>query len=110
MVCVDPSEAMLAQVPEVPRLVRARVGRASDRRSGRVTKRRYDAVLVKEAIHHVAERSAVLRGLAALLTSGGRLLVVMLPKSIRCLPPGVSDSRSCSPIPRTWPWRCGKQA
>jgi SAM-dependent methyltransferase len=43
---------------------------------------RFEAILVKEAIHHVADREAVISGLAKLLAPGGRLLVVMLPTRI----------------------------
>jgi 2-polyprenyl-3-methyl-5-hydroxy-6-metoxy-1,4-benzoquinol methylase len=37
-----------------------------------------DSIVVKEAIHHVVDQAAVLRGLAELLAPGGRILVVML--------------------------------
>jgi trans-aconitate methyltransferase len=43
---------------------------------------RVDAILIKEAIHHVYDRSTVLRRLAGLLAPGGRVLVVMLPTTI----------------------------
>jgi SAM-dependent methyltransferase len=43
---------------------------------------RFEAIVVKEAIHHVADRIAVIGGLATLLAPGGRLLIVMLPTSI----------------------------
>jgi SAM-dependent methyltransferase len=83
VVCVDPSEGMLAQVPDDSRLMRV-LASAEDVASGRVAlpDMDYDAVLVKEAIHHVADRAGVIRGLTALLASGGRLLVVMLPSRI----------------------------
>ena len=83
VVCVNPSEPMLAQVPDDPQLVHV-LASAEDVAAGRVAlpDPRYDAVLVKEAIHHVADQAAVIRGLAALLAVGGRLLVVMLPTRI----------------------------
>ena len=43
---------------------------------------RLDAVLLKESLHHVRDRAAVIAGLARLLRPGGRMLVVMLPKRI----------------------------
>src|SRR5206468_7779256 len=41
-----------------------------------------DAVLIKEAIHHVVDPAPVVSGLADLPTPCGRLLVVMLPTTI----------------------------
>jgi hypothetical protein len=41
-----------------------------------------DAILVKEAIHHVGDLFGTLDGLARMLAPGGRLLVVMLPTRI----------------------------
>ena len=41
-----------------------------------------DAILIKEALHHVRNREAVVAGLARLLAPGGRLLVVTLPTTI----------------------------
>jgi SAM-dependent methyltransferase len=43
---------------------------------------RFDAVLIKEAIHHVRDRKAVISGLAHMLAPGCRILVVMLPTRI----------------------------
>jgi len=43
---------------------------------------RLDAMLVKESLHHVQDRAAVIAGLARLLRHGGRMLVVMLPNRI----------------------------
>jgi ubiquinone/menaquinone biosynthesis C-methylase UbiE len=43
---------------------------------------RFEAILIKEAIHHVTDRVTVISGLARLLAPGGRLLIVMLPTSI----------------------------
>jgi SAM-dependent methyltransferase len=48
----------------------------------RLPHERFDAILIKEALHHVEDRPAVLGGLAGLLAPGGRLLVVMLPSRI----------------------------
>ncbi|MDQ2883761.1 MAG: methyltransferase domain-containing protein [Actinomycetota bacterium] len=83
VVCVDPSARMLEQIPDDPRLVAVQAS-AEDLASGLtlLPGDRFDAVLVKEAIHHVTDRVAVIDGLAKLLAPGGRLLIVMLPTSI----------------------------
>jgi len=39
-------------------------------------------MLLKEMLHHVDDRPAVIAGLARLLRPGGRMLIVMLPKQI----------------------------
>jgi ubiquinone/menaquinone biosynthesis C-methylase UbiE len=74
---------MLEQLPDDPRLVAVRAS-AEDLVSGSVLLPgdRCEAIVVKEAIHHVTNREAVIGGLARLLVSGGRFLVVMLPRSI----------------------------
>ncbi|MGH3547841.1 MAG: class I SAM-dependent methyltransferase [Pseudonocardiaceae bacterium] len=83
VVCVDPSARMLDQIPDDPRLVAVQAS-AEDLVSGSalLPVDRFEAILVKEAIHHVTDRVAVIGGLASLLAAGGRLLVVMLPTSI----------------------------
>jgi ubiquinone/menaquinone biosynthesis C-methylase UbiE len=83
VVCVDPSARMLEQIPDDPRLVPVQVS-AEDLLFGLVVLPvdRFEAIMVKEAIHHVADSAAVIGGLAGLLVPGGRLLVVMLPTSI----------------------------
>jgi ubiquinone/menaquinone biosynthesis C-methylase UbiE len=83
VVCVDPSVRMLEQIPHDPRLVVVRAS-AEDLACGSVLPPgdRFEAILVKEAIHHVTDQVAVIGGLARLLAPGGRLLVVMLPTSI----------------------------
>ncbi|GLZ52070.1 class I SAM-dependent methyltransferase [Actinomycetospora sp. NBRC 106378] len=81
---VDPTAAMLDRVP-VSRLLRPVLASAEDLASGRVSlpvPGSVDAVLVKEAIHHVPDRAGTLRGLAGLLSDHGRMLVVMLPRTI----------------------------
>ncbi|MCK9921996.1 class I SAM-dependent methyltransferase [Frankia sp. AgPm24] len=90
VLCVDPSPAMLAELPADPAL-RA-VCASAEQLAGvdpappgaRLPPGSLDAILIKEAIHHVpaSQRAAVLAGLAALLAPGGRLLVVMLPTRI----------------------------
>lgn len=86
VICVDPSRAMLSQVPDEASLVRV-LGSAQDVSSGRVALpiAPLDVVVVKQSLHHVpgGERALTLRGLAGLLRSGGRIVVVMLPTRIR---------------------------
>jgi SAM-dependent methyltransferase len=83
VVCAEPSEAMLAQVPAGERLVPVAAS-AEDLAAKRVVlpHAAFDAILLKEVLHHVADRAAVLGGLAGLLRPGGRMLVVMLPTRI----------------------------
>jgi SAM-dependent methyltransferase len=42
----------------------------------------FDAMLLKEVLHHVGDRAGVICGLARLLKPGGRMLVAMLPAQI----------------------------
>jgi ubiquinone/menaquinone biosynthesis C-methylase UbiE len=83
VVCAEPSAAMLAQVPASKRLIPIAAS-AEGLASGRVAlpHSRYDAILLKEVLHHVEDRGAVIAGLARLLRPGGRMLVVMLPTQI----------------------------
>lgn len=86
VLCVDPSEAMLRQLgtPAPPALTPI-VASAEDVAEGRaeLPYDRLDAVWLKESVHHVADQARTLRGLAGRLAPGGRLLVVMLPATIR---------------------------
>jgi SAM-dependent methyltransferase len=83
VLCVDPSPKMLAQLPSGAALQPIQAS-AEDVVAGRVALpyTQLDAMLVKEAIHHVRDPAAVLDGLGQLLAPGGRLLVVMLPARI----------------------------
>lgn len=83
VVCVDQSEPMLARVPSDERMVPVIAG-VEDVAAGRVRlpHERYDAMLLKEVLHHVADRAGVIAGLARLLRPGGRMLVVMLPPTV----------------------------
>src|SRR5918997_97302 len=83
VVCIDPSARMLEQLPDDPRLVAVQAS-AEDLACGSVLLPvdRFEAILVKEAIHHVIDQKTVIAGLARLLAPGGRLLVVMLPTNI----------------------------
>lgn len=81
--CVEPSASMLEQIPDDPHLacICASAGQVA---AGRVQlpEQRYEAILLKEVLHHVVDRAGVIRGLAALLAPRGRLVVAMLPTSI----------------------------
>jgi ubiquinone/menaquinone biosynthesis C-methylase UbiE len=80
VVCVDPSGPMLAQLPDDPRL-RPLQATAEQVAAGDVALpyEQVDAILVKEAIHHVRDVAATVHGLARQLGRGGRFLVVTLP-------------------------------
>jgi SAM-dependent methyltransferase len=85
VICADPSQAMLDQLPGNPSLIPVRAS-AQDIAAGRVSlpAELLDAIVIKEAIHHVpaSNRAAVLGGLAGLLAPGGRIVIVMLPARI----------------------------
>jgi ubiquinone/menaquinone biosynthesis C-methylase UbiE len=83
VVCAEPSAAMLAQVLASKRLIPVHAS-AEDLASGAVSLPHdgYDAVLLKEILHHVDDRAAVISGLARLVRPGGRMLVVTLPTRI----------------------------
>jgi SAM-dependent methyltransferase len=85
VICADPSQAMLDQLPDDPALIPVRAS-AQGIAERRITLPAgpLDAIVIKEAIHHVpaSDRHAVLRGLAELLAPGGRIVIVMLPVRI----------------------------
>jgi SAM-dependent methyltransferase len=85
VICADPSQAMLDQLPHDPALVPVRAS-AQDIAQRRITLPggRLDAIVIKEAIHHIpaSDRQAVLNGLAELLAPGGRIIIAMLPARI----------------------------
>ncbi len=85
ILCVDPTPAMLDQLPASPGLLPL-LASAEDLASGHVglpAAGPLDAVILKESIHHVADRRSVLDGLTSMLSRHGRILVVMLPTSIQ---------------------------
>ncbi|WP_318212991.1 class I SAM-dependent methyltransferase [Streptomyces sp. SCL15-6] len=86
IVCVDPSEAMLRGLgtPPPPDLAPV-VASAEDVADGRalLPYQEFDAIWLKESVHHVTDQAPTLRGLADRLAPGGRLLIVMLPATIR---------------------------
>jgi SAM-dependent methyltransferase len=80
LVCIDPSGPMLAELPADPRL--APLQATAEQVASREVALPYaqlDAILIKEAIHHVSDVAATVRGLAGLLAPGGRFLIVTLP-------------------------------
>jgi 2-polyprenyl-3-methyl-5-hydroxy-6-metoxy-1,4-benzoquinol methylase len=84
VVCADRSAPMLAQIPRDDRLIPVTAS-VEDVASGRVSlpgPAGFDAVLLKEVLHHVGDRGPVIAGLAGLLRPGGRMLVIMLPARI----------------------------
>jgi 2-polyprenyl-3-methyl-5-hydroxy-6-metoxy-1,4-benzoquinol methylase len=84
VICADPSSKMLAQLPETSAALVPVQASAEDVASGRagLPYDHVDAILIKEALHHVSNRETVVAGLARLLRPGGRMLVVTLPTVI----------------------------
>ncbi|MEU6715021.1 class I SAM-dependent methyltransferase [Nonomuraea sp. NPDC046802] len=82
-VCTDLSPAMLEQLPTDDRLVPL-VASAEDLAAGLVRPPGdgYNAILMKEVVHHLGDPEQVLVGLSRLLRPGGRILVAMLPSTI----------------------------
>jgi ubiquinone/menaquinone biosynthesis C-methylase UbiE len=80
ILCLDPSPAMLAQLPDDRRLQPVRAS-AEDVAAGRVSLAypELDAILMKEAVHHLEDIPGTMRGLAGRLAPGGRILVITLP-------------------------------
>ncbi|MEU3982680.1 class I SAM-dependent methyltransferase [Streptomyces sp. NPDC026672] len=86
ILCVDPSEAMLQQLSASSSVgLTPVVASAESIAEGRINLpyEQFDAIWLKESVHHVADPALTLRGLADRLSPGGRLLVVMLPASIQ---------------------------
>lgn len=83
VVCADTSAQMLAQLPAGDRLIPVHAS-AQDIAASRAVLpcERYDAMLLKEVLHHVADPAGTVSGLAGLLRPGGRMLVVILPLTI----------------------------
>lgn len=80
IVCIDPSQAMLDQLPDdlnvlpvcalAEDVAAARVGLPYDK---------LDAITIKETVHHFTDMATTVGGLADWLVAGGRMLVVSLP-------------------------------
>lgn len=86
ILCVDPSEAMLTQIGTPPPAglapLVASAEDIADQRT-RLPFDRLDAMWLKESVHHLDDPAHTLRGLADQLAPGGRMLVVMLPATIK---------------------------
>jgi SAM-dependent methyltransferase len=86
VVCVDPSQAMLDQLPAGKAYLPVRAS-AEEVASGsaELPYAQFGAIVIKEAIHHISasDRPGVLTSLAALLAPHGRIVVVMLPTRIQ---------------------------
>jgi ubiquinone/menaquinone biosynthesis C-methylase UbiE len=83
ILCIDPSRPMLDRLPDDPRLcpVQATAEQVADREVP-LPYDQLDAILMKEAIHHVTDIPTMLRGMASLTAPGGRFLVVTLPPQL----------------------------
>ena len=77
--CVDPSAAMLAQLPTAWSLVPVQAGLEDLAGGGAgLPHAVFEVVLAKEVLHHAADEGVALRTLAGLVAPGGRLLLVLL--------------------------------
>jgi len=79
VVGVDPYPEMLAKIPgdaPIKRLVMD--GLEFSRQPGR-----YDKILIKETVHHIAERDELFANLYERLTPGGILLLVHVPPNVQ---------------------------
>lgn len=76
VLCIDPSQSMLDRLPADESLIPCRAS-AEQIVTGACSLPfdHFDAVLMKESIHHVRDRVAVLQGLARILNPGGRILI-----------------------------------
>ncbi|MFG3102861.1 class I SAM-dependent methyltransferase [Streptomyces sp. NPDC048182] len=86
ILCVDPSEAMLGGLGDpLPSGLAPVVASAEDVAEGRarLPYEELDAIWLKESVHHVTDQAGTLHGLADRLAPAGRLLIVMLPATIR---------------------------
>jgi len=79
---LDPSEQMLNEVRRTPRIDVA-VGSASSYLARPDQgENQFDAVLIKEAVHHFVDRTHEFEAIHRLISDGGHVLIVMLPKQI----------------------------
>ncbi|WP_069163429.1 class I SAM-dependent methyltransferase [Nocardia altamirensis] len=83
VVCLDQLPEMLDQLPAEPVYAPVRAS-VEELVAGRVQlpHNQFDAILVKDLIHHIADKAAAIAALADLLRPNGRLLVVMLPTRV----------------------------
>ena len=78
IICVDPSEEMLSQIPLSPQYKIRAVDAITfvSETSG------YNKVYMKEAIHHIDNKELLFSSLFEKLTSGGMFLLILLPPTI----------------------------
>ncbi|NEO11557.1 MULTISPECIES: class I SAM-dependent methyltransferase [unclassified Moorena] len=78
IICVDPSEEMLSQIPLSPQYQIRAVDAITfvSETSG------YNKVYMKEAIHHVDNKELLFSSLFEKLTTGGIFLLILLPPTI----------------------------
>ncbi|NEQ15250.1 MAG: class I SAM-dependent methyltransferase [Moorea sp. SIO3E2] len=78
IICVDPSEEMLSQIPLSPQYQIMAVDAINfvSETSG------YNKVYMKEAIHHIDNKELLFSSLFEKLTSGGMFLLILLPPTI----------------------------
>ncbi|WP_405407593.1 class I SAM-dependent methyltransferase [Streptomyces decoyicus] len=83
VVSIDPSAALLELLPQDPRL-HAVQATAEEVVAGEVSLpyETFDAIVIKEAVHHFTDLENTLAGLATRLAPGGRFLIVALPPRI----------------------------
>ncbi|GAA3741079.1 class I SAM-dependent methyltransferase [Salinactinospora qingdaonensis] len=83
LLCVDPIQGMLDQVPADARMRTVLAG-AEEVAEGSVALPydQLDALLVKETIHHVSDVARTVSELAGLLAPGGRMLIISLPPKL----------------------------
>ncbi|MQA86598.1 MAG: methyltransferase domain-containing protein [Streptosporangiales bacterium] len=79
ILCVDPFQSMLDQVPDDPRY-RTICASAEDVAEGKVPLPydKLDVIACKETIHHVRDIAGTLASLARMMNPGGRILLVSL--------------------------------
>ncbi len=78
MVLVDPFEEMLARAPQTPDFERLCTGALEFSEEDR----RYDKILIKEAIHHIDDKRQLFANLFARLSDRGRMVLVHIPPAI----------------------------
>lgn len=78
VVCVDPFEEMLDQIPDdAPVVKRTEDAVSFSQRPGRC-----DKVLMKEAVHHIEDKETLFGNLHEQLSDGGKILLVHVPPKL----------------------------
>lgn len=83
IVCIDPSRPMLDRLPSDSRLspLEATAEQVASREVA-LPYDQLDAILMKEAIHHVTDIPRMVQRMASLMAPGARFLVVTLPPAL----------------------------